>query len=76
MRSGGDATHAQVETEADATSDIVMRALGLPPKAPVYIAWHGGSGALVLRSMKRAQHAARRILRAYDCPARKSPTCS
>lgn len=64
MRSRGDTTHAQVETEADATSYIVMRSLGLQSKAPAYIAWHGGSGALVLRSLKRVQRAARRILRA------------
>ena len=66
MRSRGDTTHAQIETEADATSYIVMRALGLPSKAPAYIAWHGGSGALVLRSLKRVQRAARRILRAHE----------
>ena len=76
MRSRGDTTHAQVETEADATSYVVMRALGLPSKAPAYIAWHGGTGALVLRSLKRVQRAARRILRAYERPTRKSPTCS
>ena len=32
MRSRGDTTHAQVEPEADATSYIVMRSLGLPSK--------------------------------------------
>jgi hypothetical protein len=65
MRSRGEWSLRQVETEADATSYVVMRALGLPSKAPAYIAWHGGTGKLVLQSMKRVQRAARRILRAY-----------
>ena len=65
MRSRGEWTHRQVETEADATSYVVLRALGLPSKAPAYIAWHGGTGKLVLQSMKRVQRAVRRILRAY-----------
>jgi hypothetical protein len=34
MRSRGEWTHSQFETEADATSYVVMRALGLPSKAP------------------------------------------
>jgi hypothetical protein len=77
MRSRGEWTHRQVETEADATSYVVMRALGLPSKAPAYIAWHGGTGKLVLQSMKRVQRAVRRILRAYQSVrARKpSPSC-
>ncbi|MCX5746459.1 MAG: hypothetical protein NT062_28615 [Proteobacteria bacterium] len=53
---------AEVETEADATSYVVVRALGLPSKAPSYIAWRGGSGALIARSLGRIQRAARRIL--------------
>ena len=66
MNSPGEATHAQIETEADATSYVVMRALGLPSKAPAYIAWQGGSGALLMGSMKRVQRAARRILLAHE----------
>ena len=55
-------TTAEVETEADATSYVVLRALGLPSKAPSYIAWRGGSGALIARSLGRIQRAARKIL--------------
>ena len=66
MRSFGELTGAQIETKADATSYVVMRALGLPSKAPRYIAWNGGTGAMVLKSMKRVQRAVRRILRAYE----------
>ena len=55
-------THAEVETEAEATSYVVMRALGLPSKAPVYIAWRGGSGTAIARSFGRIQRAARQIL--------------
>jgi hypothetical protein len=67
MRSrGATMTHSQIETEAEATSYVVTRALGLPSKAPAYIAWHGGSGELVLQSMKRVQRAARRILQASE----------
>ena len=76
MRSRGEWTHRQVETEADATSYVVMRALGLPSKAPEYIAWHGGSGKLVLQSMKRVQRAARRILRAYLSTKSHKPSTS
>lgn len=53
---------AEVETEADATSYVVLRALGLPSKAPSYIAWRGGSGTLIARSLGRIQRAARQIL--------------
>ena len=53
---------AEVETEADATSYVVLRALGLPSKAPSYIAWRGGSGTLIARSLHRIQRAARQIL--------------
>lgn len=76
MRSRGEWTHRQVETEADATSYVVMRALGLPSKAPAYIAWHGGSGKLVLQSMKRVQRAARRILRVYHSASAGKPSTS
>jgi hypothetical protein len=55
---GTTANHSQIETEAEAISYVVTRALGLSSKAPAYIAWHGGSGELVLRSMKRVQRAA------------------
>ena len=53
---------AEIETEADATSYVVLRALGLRSKAPSYIAWRGGSGALIARSLHRIQRAARQIL--------------
>lgn len=53
---------AEEETEAEATSYVVMRALGLASTAPTYIAWRGGSGAAVLRSLRRIQRAARAIL--------------
>ena len=59
-------------TEGDAASYVVMRALGLPSRVPACIAWHGGRGALVLRSLKRIQRAARWILRgcehSHTCP--------
>ena len=55
-------THAEIETEAEATSYVVLRALSLPSKAPTYIAWRGGSGALLARSLRRIQRAAKRIL--------------
>jgi hypothetical protein len=63
-------TQAEKETEADATAWVVLRAIGLraPPSA-TYMAWQGGCGADVLRSMGRIQRAARRILRATGtCP--------
>lgn len=43
-------THAEVETEADATAYVVLGVLGVPARVPVYIAWQGGDGAQVLRS--------------------------
>lgn len=55
-------THAEVETEAEATAYVVLRALGLPSTAPRYIAWRGGSGELLARSIGRVQRAARQIL--------------
>lgn len=57
-------SHAERETEADATAYVVLRALGLDPPSPAYIAWQGGTGAAVLASMGRIQRAARRILEA------------
>jgi hypothetical protein len=68
MRSRGELPPHHRETEADATSYVVLRVLGLPSKAPAYIAWHGGDGKLVLQSLKRVQRTARRILRAYESP--------
>ncbi len=59
-------THAEEETEADATAYVVLGVLGLPSKAPAYIAWQGGDGAQVLRSMSRVQRAAKEILVAAD----------
>ena len=52
------------ETEAEATSYVVLAALGLPSKAPTYIAWQGGSGTMVLAALGRIQRAARAILEA------------
>jgi hypothetical protein len=57
-------THAQEETEADATAYVVLAVLGLDAPSPAYIAWRGGSGEAVLRSLGRVQRAARRILEA------------
>jgi hypothetical protein len=74
MRSRGEMVHRQPETEAEATSYVVLRVLGLPSKAPAYIAWHGGDGKLVLQSLKRVQRAARRILRAYETPMPRAQT--
>ena len=55
-------THAQRETEAEAVAYVVLKALGLPSTAPGYIAWQGGDGQTIHRSMNRIQRAARRIL--------------
>jgi hypothetical protein len=57
-------THAEEETEADATAYVVCGVLGVPVKAPTYIAWQGGDGTQVLRSMTRIQRAAKAILEA------------
>ncbi|MFL5270910.1 MAG: hypothetical protein ACJ79E_02425 [Anaeromyxobacteraceae bacterium] len=57
-------THEERETEADATAYVVLGVLGLPSKAPTYIAWQGGDGAQVLRSLTRVQRAAKAILEA------------
>jgi hypothetical protein len=57
-------SHAEVETEADATAYVVLLALGLEAPSPAYIAWRGGTGTQVLRSMTRIQRAARTILEA------------
>lgn len=65
------ASHAERETEAEATAYVVLRALGLPSKAPTYIAWCGGDGAAVMRSMGRVQRAARTILEATAAPRRR-----
>ncbi len=59
-------THAEEETEADATAYVVLGVLGLTSKAPAYIAWQGGDGSQVLRSMTRIQRAAKRILEAAE----------
>jgi hypothetical protein len=59
-------THAERETEADATAYVVLGVLGVPSRAPAYIAWQGGDGAQLLRSMTRVQRAARTILRAAE----------
>ena len=59
-------THEEMETEADATAFVVLAALGLDAPATEYIAWQGGSGALILRSLGRIQRAAKRILEAAE----------
>jgi hypothetical protein len=63
-RPGPARTHAERETEAEATAYVVLAVLGLPSKAPTYIAWQGGTGRGVLRSMNRIQRAAKVILEA------------
>ena len=50
------------EAEAEATAYLVLRAMGLPSTAPAYIAWQGGDGRSILRSLGRIQRAARTIL--------------
>jgi hypothetical protein len=60
-------THAQKETEAEAAAYVVLAVLGLEPPSPAYIAWQGGTGETVLRSLGRVQRAARRILEAAGC---------
>ena len=52
------------EAQAEATAYVVLRALGLPSTAPTYIAWQGGDGATVLRSLGPVQRAVRTILEA------------
>jgi hypothetical protein len=68
-------THTQKETEAEATAYVVLAALGLEPPSPAYIAWQGGTGEAVLRSLGRVQATARRILEAAGCdlPVRARP---
>ena len=56
--------HAVAETEAEAVSYVVLKNLGLPSKAPAYIAWRGGSGDTVLKSMTRIHRAVKAILTA------------
>ncbi len=63
-------THAEMETEADATAFVVLAALGLEVPSAEYVAWQGGSGAQILRSLGRIQRAAKRILSAATAPAR------
>ncbi len=55
---------AEKETEAEATAYVVLKALGLPSKAPAYIAWQGGSGELIYQAMSRVQRGERSILEA------------
>ncbi|BDG08596.1 zincin-like metallopeptidase domain-containing protein [Anaeromyxobacter paludicola] len=59
-------SHAERETEADATAWVVCAVLGVRAPSPTYIAWQGGDGAGVLRSMGRVQRAAKTILCAMD----------
>jgi N-terminal domain of anti-restriction factor ArdC len=72
-RPGPALTHTERETEADASAYVVLAALGLPSKAPGYIAWQGGTGLAVLRSMTRIQRAARTILEATGDPSLAQP---
>ena len=65
-RPGRRLTRAEMETEADATTYVVMSVLGLPSKAPSYIPWQGGSGNTVLRAMTRVQGAVRAIVEAVE----------
>ena len=64
VRPGPRRTKAEKETEADATAYVVLAVLGLPSKAPAYIAWQGGTGQAVLKSMTRVQRAAKVMLQA------------
>ena len=70
-RPGPARTHAEKETEAEATAHVVLAVLGLPSKAPTYIAWQGGTGQGVLRSMNRIQRAAKAILEAAGATRRE-----
>lgn len=60
------ATESVRETEAHGTAYVVLTALGLPCAAPRYIAWRGGRGADILRSLDRMLVAARLILAACE----------
>jgi hypothetical protein len=73
-RPGPRRTKAEKETEADATAYVVLAVLGLPSKAATYIAWQGGTGQAVLKSMIRVQRAAKMILEAGFEP-RRVPGC-
>ncbi len=68
-RPGNRRTKAEKETEADATAYVVLTVLGLPSKAPSYIAWQGGTGLSVLKSMTRIQRAVKSILEAAGIEA-------
>ena len=72
-RPGARRTKAEKETEADATAYVVLSVLGMPSKAPAYIAWQGGTGLGVLRSMTRIQRAAKSILEAAGIGSSTSP---
>ena len=58
------ATHAVVETEAEAVAYVVVQALGLDSAtaASDYIQLHGGDRATLAASLRRIQQTARRIL--------------
>lgn len=68
---GGGLGEIEQEVEAEATAYVVLTALGLPSKAPLYLAGRGGSGKLILQSMQRIQHAARAILTAAHAKGRR-----
>ena len=54
------------ETEADATTFLVLGMIGLASDCPSYIAWRGGTGNVILRSLRRILAAAKAIGTAID----------
>jgi hypothetical protein len=58
--------HSVRETEAEATAFVVMEALGYRVEAPTYIAWQGGKGRDILKSMSRIAGAIKAILTAVE----------
>ncbi|MBI3184434.1 MAG: hypothetical protein HYZ28_20050 [Myxococcales bacterium] len=61
------AVRTRLEAEADAVAWVVCKATSQPcPPSPEYVAWHGATGKVLLRSMKRIAGAARAILHAME----------
>jgi len=54
------------EAEADATAFLVLGMLGVRADCPSYIAWRGGTGEAILRSLRRILAAARTVRRAIE----------
>lgn len=46
---------------------VVFAVLGIRSRSPAYIAWQGGDGVAVLRSMSRVQRAAKAMFEAAAC---------